>query len=197
VPRPVDPQRYHARRLVIIDAGLTAFAEHGYAAATTAVICRAAGIGSGTFFHYFPTKDALLVAILEHGTTETREFFEQSADAPDPRRVIFGYVEHAVSGLRDPRAAGFISVVGGLTHRPEIARALRADDEAARAGLRSNVRAAQRDQRVRVDMDAERLAEWILLLLDGFAGRVAASDDFVAERETRTLNEQVASLLDN
>jgi hypothetical protein len=59
------------------------------------------------------------------------------------------------------------------------------------------VRAAQRDQRVRVDMDAERLAEWILLLLDGFAGRVAASDDFVAEGETRTLNEQVASLLGN
>jgi hypothetical protein len=59
------------------------------------------------------------------------------------------------------------------------------------------VLAAQRDQRVRVDMEAERLAEWILLLLDGFAGRVAASDDFVAERETRTLNEQVASLLGN
>jgi hypothetical protein len=35
------------------------------------------------------------------------------------------------------------------------------------------------------------------LLLDGFAGRVAASDDFVAEREIRTLNEQVASLLGN
>jgi AcrR family transcriptional regulator len=182
---------------VIIDAGLTAFAEHGYAGATTAVICRAAGIGSGTFFHYFPTKDALLVAILEHGTGETREFFEQSADAADPRCVIFDYVEHAVSGLRDSRAAGFISVVGGLTHRPEIASALRADDDAARVGLRSNVLAAQRDQRVRVDMDAERLAEWILLLLDGFAGRVAASDDFVAERETRTLNEQVASLLGN
>lgn len=195
MPRPVDPQRYRARRLVIIDAGLTAFAEHGYAGATTAVICRTAGIGSGTFFHYFPTKDALLVAILEHGTTETREFFEQSADASDPRRVLFDYVEHAVSGLRDRRAAGFISVVGGLTHRTEIARALRADDEAARAGLQSSVRAAQRDRCVRTDMDAERLAEWILLLLDGFAGRVAASDDFVAERETRTLNEQVTSLL--
>lgn len=195
MPRPVDPQRYRARRLVIIDAGLTAFADHGYAGATTAVICRIAGIGSGTFFHYFPTKDALLVAILEHGTTEIREFFEQSADASDPRRVIFDYVEHAASGLRDHRAAGFISVVGGLTHRPEIARALRADDEAARTGLRSNVLAAQRDRRVRADMDAHRIAEWILLLLDGFAGRVAASDDFVAERETDALNEQITSLL--
>jgi AcrR family transcriptional regulator len=196
VPRPIDPQRHRARRLEIIDAALTAFAEHGYAGATTAVICRGAGIGSGTFFHYFPTKDALLVAILEHGAAETREFFERRVDAVDPRRVVLEYVEHAVSDLRDPRAAGFISVVGGLTHRPEIARALRDDDESARAALQSALRAAQRDQIIRVDVDAERLAEWILLLIDGFAGRVAASDEFVAEREADMLNEQVAHLLD-
>lgn len=195
MPRPVDPERHRARRLLIIDAGLTAFAEHGYAGATTAVICRAAGIGSGTFFHYFPTKDALLVAILEHGTAETREFFEQ-ADAADPRRVVFDYVEHAVSGLRDPRAAGFISVVGGLTYRPEIARALRVDDEVACAALQSIVSVAQQEQRVRVDVDAERLTQWIMLLLEGFAARVATGDSFVADRELAMLNEQVAFLLD-
>ncbi|WP_194819909.1 TetR/AcrR family transcriptional regulator [Nocardia sp. XZ_19_385] len=195
MPRPIDPQRHRARRLQIIDAGLTAFAEHGYAGATTALICRTAGIGSGTFFHYFPTKDALLVAILEHSTSETREFFEQRADPIDPRRVVFDYVEHAAAGLVDPRAAGFISVVGGLTHRPEIADALRADNEIAHAALRATVQAAQRDQRVRDDVDAGRLAEWILLLLDGFAARVTTSDNFVAAQETDMLNNQVAFLL--
>ncbi|NNH68478.1 TetR/AcrR family transcriptional regulator [Nocardia uniformis] len=195
MPRPIDPQRHRARQLQIVDAGLTAFAEHGYAGATTAVICRIAGIGSGTFFHYFPTKDALLVAILEQSAAETREFFEQQADAADPRRVLHDYVEHAVSGLIDPRAAGFISVVGGLTHRPEIARALHADDETARTALQAIVRTAQHDRRVRVDVDAERLAEWIVLLLDGFAARVATNDNFVAEREKHMLNEQVGFLL--
>ncbi|CAM4143951.1 TetR/AcrR family transcriptional regulator [Nocardia ninae] len=196
MPRPIDPQRHQARRLEIIDAGLTAFAEHGYAGATTAIICRIAGIGSGTFFHYFPTKDALLVAILEHNTAETREFFEQQADPDDPRRVVLGYVEHAAAGLLDPRAAGFISVVGGLTHRPEIALALRADDETARTALQAAVRTAQQVQRVRSDVTAGRLAEWILLLLDGFAARVVTSDGFVAAQEIDMLNEQVTLLLD-
>lgn len=195
MPRPIDPQRHRARRLQIIDAGLSAFAEHGYAGATTAVICRVAGIGSGTFFHYFPTKDALLVAIIEHSTAETREFFEQHTGATDPRRVVLDYVEHAVAGLIDPRAAGFISVVGGLTHRPDIARALHADDETARAALQTTIRAAQQEERVRVDVTAERLAEWILLLLDGFAGRITTSDHFVAEQETGMLAEQVGFLL--
>lgn len=195
MPRPIDPKRHRARRLEIIDAGLTAFSEHGYVGATTAVICRTAGIGSGTFFHYFPTKDALLVAILEHGAAETREFFTQRANGFDPRSVVFDYVERAVSDLRHPRAAGFIAVVGGLTHRPEVARALREDDDAARAGLQATVRAAQEVQSVRGDMDAERLAEWILLLLDGFAGRVAISKNFIAEHERGTLQAQVGLLL--
>ena len=46
--RTVDPERHEARRLVIIDAALTVFAERGYDGATTAEICRRAGIGSGT-----------------------------------------------------------------------------------------------------------------------------------------------------
>ncbi|MEV6278704.1 TetR/AcrR family transcriptional regulator [Nocardia sp. NPDC051832] len=195
MPRPIDPERHRARRLQIIDAGLTAFAEHGYAGATTAIICRTAGIGSGTFFHYFPTKDALLVAIVDHSTAETREFFDQHAATPDPRTVLFGYLDHAVAGLLDPRAAGFISVVGGLTHRPEIARALHLDNETAHAALRSTLRAAQQHHRVRTDVNAERLADWILLLLDGFAARVTTSPNFAAARETDMLTEQVTFLL--
>ena len=69
--RTVDPERHLARRLVIIDAALTCFAASGYAGTSTAAICREAGIGSGTFFHYFPTKQSLLLAILALGTEET------------------------------------------------------------------------------------------------------------------------------
>lgn len=64
VPRTVDPARHAARRLGIIDAALTRFAADGYEATTTASICAEAGIGSGTFFHYFPTKADVLLGIL-------------------------------------------------------------------------------------------------------------------------------------
>ena len=37
--RTVDPVRYEARRLAIIDAALTCFARDGYDRATTAAIC--------------------------------------------------------------------------------------------------------------------------------------------------------------
>ena len=84
--RTVDPERHLARRLVIIDAALTCFAATGYAGTSTAAICREAGIGSGTFFHYFPTKQSLLLAILALGTEETRAWFAARADDEDRSR---------------------------------------------------------------------------------------------------------------
>jgi TetR/AcrR family transcriptional regulator, transcriptional repressor of aconitase len=195
MPRPVDPERHRARRLQIIDAGLTAFAEHGYAGATTAVICRTAGVGSGTFFHYFRTKLALLVAIIEEGTRETRAFFADHAGRPDPRAVIFDYLDHAVDDLADPRLAGFVVTVGGLLAMPEVEAALRADDETIRGELVPLLRAAQRAGQIRVDISAERLAVWVALVLDGFTERVALGDGFTPHLEAPLLIEQVAHLL--
>lgn len=194
MPRPVDPALRRARRLQLIDAGLTAFARHG-AGATTAQICRIAGIGSGTFFHHFPTKDALLVATLELGTEVTREFFASRDPDATPRQVLVEYVRHAVADLVDPRAAGFITVVGNFVSRPEIATALQADEDTARSALGDLVAAAQQDGRVRTDVPADRLAVWIMLLIDGFASRVSAGG-FDTESEAPLVVEQVGLLLD-
>lgn len=195
MPRPIDPALRRARRLQIIDAGLTAFAEHGYAGATTAEICRIAGIGSGTFFHHFPTKNSLLVAILELGVEETVAFFTARDPQRPPRQVLSDYVEHAVGDLTDPRAAGFITVVGGLTAHPEIAAALQADEDTTRSRLRDVVAAAQQQGQVRDDLSPDRLAVWIMLLVDGFASRVTTGG-FDIETEAPLLQEQVGALLD-
>ncbi|APU13675.1 MULTISPECIES: TetR/AcrR family transcriptional regulator [Actinoalloteichus] len=194
MPRPVDPALRRARRLQIIDAGLTAFAEHGVGA-TTAQICRIAGIGSGTFFHHFPTKDSLLLAILELGAEETRAFFATRASDVAPRRTLLDYVTHAVADLTDPRAAAFIPVVGAAAMRPEIAAALQVEEDTIRTSLRGVVAEAQRQADVRTDLTADRLAVWIMLLIDGFAARVAGGG-FDAVAETPLLIKQVEMLLD-
>ncbi|AFU04690.1 TetR/AcrR family transcriptional regulator [Nocardia brasiliensis] len=197
MPRTVDPARHRARRLRIIDAGLGVLAEHGYSGATTAMICKAAGIGSGTFFHYFPTKDSLVVAAIELGTEEVRDFFAQRTTRTDHRQVLVEYTEHAVAELADPRAPDFIRIVGGLIHHPEITAALAADDEVVRTSLTTHARSATKAGQIDTALEPERVAAWIMVLLEGLAGRIASDDSFDAMREIPVFRRLLGALLDD
>lgn len=182
--RTVDPDRYEARRLVIIDAALTCFAAEGFDRTTTAAICRRAGIGSGTFFHYFPTKLGVLLAILDLGTGETAAWFAAQRGRTDPVGVLLDHVGRAADEGADPRAAGFVRAVGAVMSDPDVAAALTRDAAVLRAGLLPWVQAAQAEGGIRTDLSAGRLADWIMVLLDGFLGRIAGEHfDPVVERD--------------
>ncbi|NMH64901.1 TetR/AcrR family transcriptional regulator [Shewanella salipaludis] len=48
------------KRQAILDSALSLFVEQGFHASSTASIARNAGVATGTLFHHFPSKDALL-----------------------------------------------------------------------------------------------------------------------------------------
>lgn len=193
--RTIDPARHEARRLVIIDAALTVFAERGYDGATTAEICRRAGIGSGTFFHYFPTKLAVLLAILELGTREMGEQAEAYAGRTDPLGVLLDIVERGADDAAEPRMPGFVRAVAGVMHVPEVATALDEDTRAQRDLILPWVEQAQRAGEIRTDLTPGRVTSWLYLLTDGFLGRIAAEENFTAQGEKATLVETARRFL--
>ncbi|RPF21380.1 TetR/AcrR family transcriptional regulator [Myceligenerans xiligouense] len=181
--RTVDPARHEARRLVIIDAALTVFAERGYDGATTAAICREARIGSGTLFHYFPTKLAIFRGILEYGTREVRESAAAWEGRDDPLGVLLEIVGQGADEAADPRVPGFVRAAAGVMHLPEVAEVLEADAEAQRRRVRTWVEQGQASGEVRTDLTAGRIVSWLMLLTDGFLERVAVEPGFTAARE--------------
>jgi len=187
VARTVDPERYAARRLAIIDAALTVFAERGYDGATTAAICRQAGIGSGTFFHYFPTKRDVLLAILRLGIEDVRERAARYAGRTDPLGVLLDIVAEHAQDAADPRMPGFVRAVGGIMTQPDVAELLREDTEVQHALLRPWVEQGQRAGAVRTDLPASRIVSWLYLLTDGFLGQAASDDGFVPADEAEVL----------
>lgn len=192
--RTVDPERHRARRLLIIDAGLTRFAADGYAGATTASICREAGISSGTFFHYFPTKSSLLLAILELGAQEVEDWFAAQVSRPDAEQVITDFVAHAAAEAADPRTPGFVRAVGAIMTEPDVAAALEHDERVRLRNLQAWVAAAQKSRRIRTDLSADRLAQWVLAVLDGYLNRLSV-DGFDAVLEQDQLGDVVSRLL--
>lgn len=193
--RTVDPEKHLARRLVIIDAALTCFASTGYAGTSTAAICRQAGIGSGTFFHYFPTKQSLLLAILDHGTDETRAWFASRPADESPLAVVEAYLDHTATEMADPRMPGFVRAVGAVMGEPEVEAALALDTQVLQDGLEPWVARAQAAGQVRTDLSARDLTAWVLVVLDGFLGRLATDPGFTADAQTAVLRDAVRRLL--
>jgi AcrR family transcriptional regulator len=61
-----QPKQERSRELVssILDAAARVFVREGYARATTNRIAAAAGVSVGSLYQYFPSKDAIAVALL-------------------------------------------------------------------------------------------------------------------------------------
>lgn len=66
------PSQARSRATVdaILEAAARVFAARGYAGATTNHIAARAGVSVGSLYEYFPNKDALLVALVEHHIAE-------------------------------------------------------------------------------------------------------------------------------
>ncbi|MEL7975366.1 TetR/AcrR family transcriptional regulator [Isoptericola sp. F-RaC21] len=193
--RRVDPERHEARRLQIIEAALTVLAERGYEGATTAAICRRAGIGSGTFFHYFATKTELVVAILELGTADTVEKAAALDGRTDPLAVLLELLGSWADDAADPRIPGFVRAVAGVMHLPAVADALAADDRAQRDLLLPWIERGQAAGEIRTDLAPPRVASWLVLLSGGFLERVATDPDFTVAGERALLLTTAESFL--
>src|SRR5246127_4019700 len=76
--------RSEATRQKILDAAIDLFSEVGYAAAGLGEIIERAGMTKGALYHHFDSKDALATAIIEQGTTLTRDAFRHVCESSSP-----------------------------------------------------------------------------------------------------------------
>jgi AcrR family transcriptional regulator len=51
------------KRTAVLDAAMSLIAEHGFHAAPMALIAQRAGVAAGTIYHYFDSKEAMIVAL--------------------------------------------------------------------------------------------------------------------------------------
>ncbi|GAB3813127.1 TetR/AcrR family transcriptional regulator [Micromonospora zhanjiangensis] len=133
-----DARRNRARLLEVADE---VFAERG-TGASTEEIARAAGVGIGTVFRHFPTKEALLEAVLVARLHRIAADAQALRDADDPGGAFFGFLTGMVetaatkTAYTDALAAAGIDVGDAIAPvRAELRSALgELLDRAQRAG---------------------------------------------------------------
>ncbi len=168
----MNTEKQGGRRDAIIEAAYSCMARGGYDRTSTAQICAAAGVSSGTFFHYFPTKADVLVAILESGIVHTRDVFARirATAAQDAQGALDLWCEHVLQEASDDDLAGFDSVLGAVPDHPGVAAALKAERALVRDDLTELVALGQAQATMRTDLTAARIAIWLGILADGLLG---------------------------
>jgi AcrR family transcriptional regulator len=83
--RPVDEALCARRREQILGAAAKLFAEHGYADADTQLLAEELGVGKGTIYRYFPSKQEVFLAAADRAM-----------------RMLHERVDSSIKGILDP-----------------------------------------------------------------------------------------------
>jgi AcrR family transcriptional regulator len=109
VRRDVIPNRRGAKsREAVLDAAERIMAERGYEAATVASLVEEAGVPASSIYHYFGSKEGVLLAVMVRGA----ERFHEALPEPTERR---GSQSEHLRGL-------MASIAEGLERRPDFLR---------------------------------------------------------------------------
>jgi TetR/AcrR family transcriptional regulator, repressor for uid operon len=163
--RPVDPALAAARRQQIMDAASECFRAQGFQQTNMSAICAAAGLSPGAVYRYFPSKDALIGAIMEQHVSASAGELSQGATGMialrDFARRIF-CVEERGEDLR--LTAQVFSEAG---RRPEFMRQLAITRGIAENALRGMIAAGQDSGEFRNSIDPAFAASSLVCFLDG------------------------------
>jgi AcrR family transcriptional regulator len=130
-----------ANRAAILDAAREVFAELGYGAATVRDIVRRTDLATGTFYNYFPDKEAVFRELLNESARELRvrvRAARHRATTPEDfvRNGFFAYYEFLAN---DPTTFAILRRNAGTIRALFDTPALGAGEEELQADLRAGI----------------------------------------------------------
>jgi len=184
--RPSSP----TTRERILRTAFQLFHEQGYHATGIATILREAGVHQGSMYHAFPSKDALLLGVLEHalGMLRTDVLAPVEAKTTDPIERVFELLAQYRRGMT--RAGHRMGCPLG-----NLALEVSDDHPEARALIHANFENWAKEvagwleaagDRLPRDLDREGFARFVLTVMEGglmqarAAGNLRAFDQAVA-----------------
>ncbi|MRX31605.1 TetR/AcrR family transcriptional regulator [Aminobacter sp. NyZ550] len=194
--RTVDPAKHEAKRRHILAAAAECFATKGFESTRTADICASAGMSSGNLFHYFPSKQAIFLAIFEQDGRDNAALFEQAATAHDALEALLGFAEFMVAQTDYPHLAGLmLEVIANAKRDAEFAALLDRNDRANRDGVTMLLRRAAEAGQIDPTLDPVATANWIMVLIEGAFVRSWADAGFQPYREKASLRRIIIRFL--
>jgi len=125
-------ERAREQRERILVAARHCFVKYGFHAASMANIAEAANMSAGLIYRYFPNKNAIVLAIIEHQTEvelEDMRAFDASMDLTEALVETFASWVKPTQDMRIMNAALFLEASAEATRDKVVAKALHETDQ--------------------------------------------------------------------
>nr|WP_249156136.1 TetR/AcrR family transcriptional regulator [Bradyrhizobium japonicum] len=164
--RKVDPVKHEQKRGEILDAAIRCFIRDGFRGASTTDICTEAGISPGHLYHYFPSKVAIIEAMIDLGLARSAEKFEKILAAPDVIEALLVDIEETSLRFRPAQILN-LDGLAEAARNPEFAEIIERHTSAVRRMWSDFLRQAQDRGRVDPGLDPDATANILIALVDG------------------------------
>jgi AcrR family transcriptional regulator len=120
---PTSTSQYE-KQLAVLKAATSVFLTHGFSAATTDMIQRKAGVSKATMYAFYPSKEAIFLAMIERECTTMAESFKAIPIATgDIFTKLTGLGISYLQLVLSPSAVALFRIVAAETPRlPEVGR---------------------------------------------------------------------------
>ena len=183
--RPFETQTRQAK---IAEAALVCFGRSGFHGASMQDICAEAGMSAGALYRHFPSKAAIIVAIVEAERGQDAQMFAPLEHAPDPLAAlqILGeaFLTEQMTGNIGMLTFDVIAEAG---RNPEVQQAVEKTASFVRDIL---CRAMTRGQALGVvdpELDIRAACQLIMALGDGLCVQICGPHNIAVERMTAAL----------
>ncbi len=167
-PRRTQAERRRASREKIIREASRLFAEYGYRGAKLAEIAQAVGMSEPGLLHHFPSKEHLLIAVLEERDRVDRERFGQDV-LEERRNLLEGLRALVAHNETVPGLVQLFIVLAAESLQPDHPAHgyFSARYQQVRDSIVELLRQSQQRGEIRNDVSAEELAAMVVALMDG------------------------------
>ncbi|MDO4769896.1 MAG: TetR/AcrR family transcriptional regulator [Brachymonas sp.] len=194
--RTLDPEKQEAKRRHIMDAAIRCFGKNGFHGTSTNQICAEAGMSPGNLFHYFPSKQALIAAIIESEHALYAARFAELRAEPDAFVALEKIARAVLDQCSNPlHARLWLEIAAESAANEEIGQTMAACIASYQKDLAALVRRGQAAGQIAADLKPKDVAMWLLAMSDGFAVQMLGRGSDSLAKHTEVLVPLVRRLL--
>lgn len=177
---------YSERQETILKAACGVFVRDGFHSASMKDICAAAGMSPGSVYRYYPSKEALIEALIESDRTRWLAVMD---NLPVSKGLLAALEALAEAGLRDLEYRGFLNLwvetAAEASRNGRVAQRLTESCRVLQGRLAALIQIAQENGSIESETDPQVLSCLIFAAFDGLILRATFDRDVDARALTR------------